>query len=52
MPFCPIYLNQAFEIHSLTYPNPKFSGGSHEKEFPEGANMKPPRASDIPLWRL
>jgi len=34
------FLNQAFYFYSLTYLNPKPSGGSYEKKFPEGANVK------------
>jgi hypothetical protein len=30
-------LNQVLESHSLIALNPKPSGGSHEKDFPEGA---------------
>jgi hypothetical protein len=37
------FLNQAFWIYSLPYPNPEPSGGSREKEFPKGADMKAPR---------
>jgi hypothetical protein len=43
------FLNQAFKIYSLIYPGPKLSGGSHEKEFAEGANIEGVREFCISL---
>ena len=35
------FLNQAFSIYILPYPNPKPSGESDEKELPGGGAMNP-----------
>jgi len=40
-----VLLNQAFRFFTPTYPDPKPSGGSREKEFLEDADMKPSRKS-------
>ena len=37
------FINQATQMYSLIYLNLKPFGGIHEKEFPEGADIKAPK---------